>query len=225
MVSMAAPDLSATATFSTTCSMVLMPLRADGFRLVPYPRKSPLGLRPPAKSVAPRQGNLLRGLPAQSASANGLHHDNSQPFVCGVLHATPAGLVVHVYIVVLDLSQGPIVVGIYNTFESFEVVVERESEVIKTPLSHLLLSPTQDAEVTHLRPILCVEAVQQVIVELVNLQPLQLFVEEPVEIFSFFDHSSGEFCSQPHSLAVTVFQGKTDDALALTVVVGVPVSR
>ena len=79
------------------------------------------------------QGQLLatieRSVQSQLAAQQRFHDDHSHTQRGGIFQPLRSRLVVFVHVIVLDLAEGPFIIGIYNFLERVQVIVEGEPDM------------------------------------------------------------------------------------------------
>ena len=123
----------------------------------------------------------------QPSAPERLHDDDGYAFRIGCLEADAAGLAGLVEIVVLDLTEIPVVV-VQDFQEHRGIAVVGKTEIADGSRLLLLFDPAEYAETLQVFPLLRIcKHVHQVVIDVVRAQALQLFIEIAVKGIGFPD--------------------------------------
>ena len=163
--------------------------------LVPEPLQGPVGRSALHRSAVPDRLDRI-GRVDEAAAQQPFHHHDGQSLRRGVAHALGPGLVLDVHVVVLDLAHRPAVVGVDDLLQHLSLVVEGEAQVADAAVGQRAVGPVQHAKVAHLVPSPDAQAVQQVEIDVVGLEPLELLVQQQVEVIRTCDDPAGQLGGQ-----------------------------
>jgi len=113
---------------------------------------------------------VLGELPA----AQRLHDYHAKPLLSGFLQAFPAGLIIYVHIIVLNLAEIPGIVTVQNLLEHLKVIMKGKAEVAEFAFGALALGPIENFQTGQVLPLLGIHRVQQIKIDVVGLQALEL---------------------------------------------------
>ena len=80
--------------------------------------------------------------------------------------------------------------------------MERETDAAHPAVLFDSIEEGEHAQAFRVLPRLCIQPVKQVDVEIVRLEPLELLVEEPVEILPLLNEEYGQLCGDDDAVAV-----------------------
>ena len=125
----------------------------------------------------------------QPAAEQRFHDHDGQAARSGVTEPHRSGLVFGV--IVLDLGQGPLIVGVHELGEKSGAVVVGESQGSDPTVPDRRLGPFQDAGLQNSFPARVAEGVEEIAVDVLDAQPAHLLGQIFVEILSALDHPDG----------------------------------
>ena len=187
--------------------------------LVPDPLERPLGRGPLDGRLVPHGLHLRRHVARDGAAAHRLHDDDAEALAGRQLQPLAAGLVVLVHVVELDLDELPEVGGGDDRLEVLVEAVEAEAEVADTAVGQGTLGGLELALLQHGLPVIRVQPVQQVEVDVVVLQALQLDAQDAVEVVGLLDVPHRHLGGHLDALAVAALERLPEPDLARVLVV------
>ena len=110
---------------------------------------------------------------------------------------------------------------VYNLFENVICVVEREAEMPEAPGGDGFFGPLAHTQIAQLGPMVLVQRVQQVKVDMVDLQPPKLYVQVLVEIIGGLDLPTGHLGRQLDLVSVPTLECGAQEGLAVPAVIGI----
>ena len=167
------------------------------------PAQAPLGRRPAVRAVRQYLFRALRKEVDQAAAAEGFHDDDGDALrLCGLKTAS-ARLRMLVHVVVLDLTEVP-VIGIQNTAEFVRRSVEGEADLTNLAGSLLLLDPVLDAEGTDPFPGAEIgDHVHEVVVDVICSEPREFFLKGALHLVPRFHQVVRELCGNVDAVTQT----------------------
>ena len=172
-------------------------------RLVPDPLQRPVRGRPVSararENLRDSGGRRIFGEPA---AAQRFHYNHRQTFIGRGVQTFLTSLVVDIHVVVLNLTESPVVVAVQDIFEDLVGIVEGKTEVSEFALRHFPLCPVKNIQVFIVLPEAGVQGVQQIKIEVVGLEAFQLGIQKAVHIRAGGNQPGGQFGRQMNSFAV-----------------------
>ena len=156
--------------------------------------------------------HVFRDSGRQSPAAQRLHDDHPQAFAGRIFQPRAAGLEVFVHEVVLNLAERPIV-GVHDRLEARRIVMEGEARVLDPPVGYRRVQEFGDAEPAELLPQLSGQAVHEVEVNMIRLQPCELLVQVAVHVGPALNKPTGQLGRQVDCSAAGL-QGPAQEQLA-----------
>ena len=154
----------------------------------------------------------------QAAALDRLHDDHRDAAPLGQLVALQARLNVGVHVVELNLAEIPVAIG-QHLLEQLVAVVEGEAEMADAALLLLLEQEVDQAVFKRRLPVLLVDAVQQVKVEVLHLQGPELTLEDLLRLLQGMDERQRQLGGQVEALARIPLERAADEFFAGPVVV------
>ena len=132
--------------------------------------------------------------------------------------APQAGLDIPVHVVELDLAEVP-VPGPENLLERFILIVEGEAKPAEFSLPVALLQKVHYSQLQHLFPAAAAEAVEEIKVEVVHLEPLHLLGKDVLGLLQAVDDCAGHLGCQIIALSGILGEDAAQNGFALPIVV------
>ena len=113
----------------------------------------------------------------QPAAPQGFHDNHRQSFAVGIPQAIHARLGAFIHIIVLNLAEIP-VIGIHELLKNIGIAMVRKTDITDFPCGHLFFDPLLHPHFPQFLPGWDIrQHVEQVIINVVGLQPFQLLLK------------------------------------------------
>ena len=147
---------------------------------------------------------LLRQI-HQLAAPQGFHDDHGNSLLCCRLKSRPSGLGVLVQIVILNLTEVP-VISVQNLEEHFRIPVVGEADISDSPFFFLPGNPLLNPQILEPHPFRVIrEHVHQVVVNMIGAQTGKFFTEGFVNGCGGAKEILGELGGNIHLVPAVVF--------------------
>src|SRR5450759_5741258 len=138
--------------------------------VVPDPLECQIGHAASAVRLLQDYCGVLRQLPGESATPQGLHNHHGQASLCGVPEPRRTRLEVYIHVIVLNLTHRPVIVAIHDLLERRKIIMERKAEMSDAAVRYSAFGPVQDTHVSKMGPEGPVQAVQEIEIDALGLQ-------------------------------------------------------
>ena len=161
----------------------------------------------------------VRGHPVGKVTAAEGHHDgDADTLLCGILQTLRARLKLLVEVIILNLTEIP-VIRVEYLLKELKSSVERETYMPDSAAVLLPFQKVEDAEIEELLPARFRECNQHIVINSVRAEPFQLLVEDFFHVFGLFYMPGREFCRQKHSVPVSARKSASEKSLAFSEVI------